>query len=1023
MPRSIIPETTLNQIQMELLRLQQQNVEDESIEVEARFGDFYGNNFQSGVTRQTFTRLKDWALGQYRGYTLTQSIDQLYPTDDSDKSTIRHTTIYNQSGEAIEQFRMIKTRIGNHNFPEHFLRVSLSREDTDNEPPSPNVQMISQREKTRWSFLIQSGNYRLDLTEVKTVPMTGNPNDEHTSYEIELEIGAPKLQNLQQFDPILKYILGQVLYTPLLYSATEKAGVISQVNLALGSHINQPNVIDNRMLIQARNLKLRDMVTGGLIPKTERDVRYTVTIKADGVRKLLYIGSQGIYLVSPTSAVMKILGPSIAQQLQTWEGTVIEGEFIPLNNLSPSAPEDYQRLMIYFLMYDTLSIGGDSRVQNQSLFERLEAIQQLERALRPLAYDRATGEIKNKRPMLFEKKHFLQFKTKKEFYGSVADVLTTDYPFLTDGLLFTPDNYHYDAEVSRLTLADRKLNLRPDLLKWKPRDQLTIDFQVNHIASRDLPQVELLSNASTRWPIKRIRSLDHIYREQLETGNDINRVVFEGSSDHPYSSQSNLLMNDLVKYSPSGVILEFRWTPLQGENTISSASTTSSLSNKGQLEAIRARYDKTIPNSIDIALDVWGDIFSPVDRETIIGEKFSLIFRYHNTEKRNLYNYVGSSLPETPVKSLLDIGTGRGGDVYKWIQNGFTHVVCVEPDQENRIELNRRLSQTSLNYRIVSTIGQDVETIVQNVQDFVPGGVVDTISYMLSLSFFFDNTESISTIAEITNRTLREEGYFIAFTIDGRYVQNLFEDNRYYVEANGTRRSNFQNIQFELRPSTKEIPTQHIFVNIPDTIVTNQIEYLTNLPDLKQLFSKAGLRLISESRATKEAFLTNEEILYSSLFTSIVFQREQISVDRGFEPKEYPFKQVQEMLNQQLFNTFEVSSNQEGLLSGNSRLVFIDHNGQRYETIAQYNPETNLILPPIQNETPSSLPTRDPPIIDFETVRGLLQRGEIERFEISQNQMGVNPGNTRMIFYDRDGNTYLTIAQYDQASNQINPPI
>jgi len=996
----LISEDILQKAHIELVRLQQQNVTNESIEVEVRFGQYFDNSFSPGVTQQDFVRLKDWAIGNYPGFTFVHSIDEIYSMPYQSNVTQRITTVFDESEEPTMRYRTLKTPIQKYDFPEHFFRLSLAREDTDEESIAPGSQRVEQREKKRWSFQLNDGNFRLDLTQVTM----GNSNP---NYEVELEVLESKSDNLMSLNQWIRFLLHHVLYTSLLYTATEKAAVISEVNVALGSRVDYGNNIDNKLLIQARNLKLRDMVTGGLIPQTDRDVRYTVTIKADGVRKLLYIGSVGIYLVSSPNSVMKILGPSIAQQLSTWQGTVIEGEFIPIANLSPSAPEDFKRLAIYFLMYDTLSLGGDSSIQNKSLFGRLEPIQKLQDVVNPLAYDQ-NGQIKPRNAMLLTQKEFLQFKDRDQFYSAVSDVLTSEYPFLTDGMLFTPDNYRYDPSVSALSLPERKLTQRPDLLKWKPPDQLTMDLEVRHIATKTGPQIELLANASSRWPHKRIQSVDQIYRQLIEAGLPNRRVVFVGSSENPYNSETDLIMNELVTNAPSGTVLEFRWTQILDDASQQIARELTAgqtmvgpLSNRGQLEAIRIRYDKQTPNSIDVVLDVWGDIFSPIDLETITGQKFSLIFRYHNLEKWNLYNYVGRALPKTPVRSLLDIGSGRGGDVYKWLQNGFTHVVCVEPNEENRVELMRRLSQTKLKYLIVPTTGQDVATIVQNVKDFIPGGTVDVISYMLSLSFFFDNTESMMSIHDITNQTLRKDGYFISFTIDGAQVQTLFTDNRLYIEANSVKRANFQMIQFELRPPSREVSSEHIFVNIPDSIVTNQIEYLTDISKLTNQLSQIGLKTVSETRANRESFMTNEEMIYSTLFMSIILQREDTL---------YPFDQIQTMLQQGLFVNFNITADQTGVSPGNTRVEFVDKNGEHYSTIARYDQQTNQILPPVEQT-------------DFEMIKDLLQKNAIVDFGISPDQSKVSSGNSRMFFVDQVGKIYSAIVQYNPSTNAINPPI
>lgn len=349
-------------------------------------------------------------------------------------------------------------------------------------------------------------------------------------------------------------------------------------------------------------------------------------------------------------------------------------------------------------------------------------------------------------------------------------------------------------------------------------------------------------------------------------------IPFIGSFQHPFNSKTDVEKDARLENAPNESVFEFRWT---GDN---------------KFVIVRSRDDKPYPNRMEVALDVWKDIHSPLDETIIRGEKFGLVFRYHNREKWVLYNMVKDGLKEMKIKTLLDIGSGRGGDVDKWIESGFTHIICVEPTEKNRIELTSRLQAANLErkkknlnqiiYYIVPTTGQDWQTIYNTVKQYAPNGKVDTISYMLSLSFFFDRIESLHSILYITALTLNSGGYFIALTIDGRYVLEYFNSVANYTETNGVKKSHMRLIDFELRPATTQIQLPHIFVNISESIVVNQTEYLTNIPVLDQLLRESrvgeipvGLVKITEWRTDKEQFLIPEEIQYSKLFTAMIMKK------------------------------------------------------------------------------------------------------------------------------------------------------
>lgn len=913
-------------------------------EVEVRFGDFSGHKFKPGVSRQVFSRLRDWAVETFKfGY--THSVDRF---DDK----VRQTTIMDEAGEALETFAITKTRLDNVDIPNHFIRLSISQESPADLPDPFNPTMT--RDKRRWSFDLDKA-YRLDLTETSTTE-----NGFSQTFEVEIELTGGEL-DLPTLPNLIRRFMTHYLQSPLLYTASERRDVMSALNRSLGGDSTKRE-LDMSRLMQARNLKMRDMTTGGLIPSSESGVNYTVTIKADGVRMLMLMMRRGVYLISSPNQVMKILGEKVAKQLDETGGTVIEGEYIPRANISKSAPTDYHKLDLLFLMYDTLSLSGDSDVQYRDHSVRMESVERFARAMTPLAYN---NKKLRRHPMLFLTKQFVPFTTASEFYAATSNVLNIDHPFLDDGLMLTPANHRYDPSVSLLPLKDRRLPSAPDLLKWKPKDQLTIDLEW-----RDN---QLLSFMSERWPRKRKIGIDPVYKHQPNA--PPKRLFFVGSRDTPFDL-SMLTMNNVLEKAPDGSIVEFHWRD-------------------NGLSATRVRTDKAVPNAIDVAVDVWNDIFKPIDYGVVTGTTFGLSFRYHNREKWEMFNYLGRVLKNKETKSLLSVGAGRGGDIYKWVRNEFTHVVCVEPDEDNRIELKRRLIDSGLKYRIVSAQGQDVDAIANAVHQFTPDGNVDVVGYMLSLSFFFGDEESEASIGELTERVLAKNGYFAAFTLNGASVNKFFENNKLAKTRNGVKKARFKQIEFELRPPSEKVATQHLFVNIPDSIVNNQIEFPPDLISLDEMMTRQGLELLVQENATKEKFMTREESLYSSLFTSLIY--------RKFKEQtvHLTFKEVETMLQKGLVVDFDVAARQ-GVMKGNTRIELTNDAGKVFNAVVRYNEEENEILAPL---------------IQFDTAAELIDSGVIIGTEIEED---TDP--TIMILMEQGGNKHAVKVQYDEETGEISPP-
>src|SRR5690606_17527332 len=95
--------------------------------------------------------------------------------------------------------------------------------------------------------------------------------------------------------------------------------------------------------------------------------------------------------------------------------------------------------------------------------------------------------------------------------------------------------------------------------------------------------------------------------------------------------------------------------------------------------------------------------------------------------------------------NILDIGSGRGGDISKWKRlidkqspEPTGRVVAVEPNPDNFKEFKSRLEKNKeMKDRVVlvETGGEDTVEITRAVQDFIPQGKVDVVFLMLSMSF------------------------------------------------------------------------------------------------------------------------------------------------------------------------------------------------------------------------------------------------------------------------------------------------
>lgn len=867
-------ENLKQKIQQTISSLKANGIPEEFIEVEIRYGSMVQNrnthrtNFVSGIPRRNYIQLITFLENTFdkNNFISITSIDRVYQESQNDTSE-RYTTIFNNEDYPVEYLKTLKKSFLKYDIPDYLMRVGISIEQTEKitQEQEPKTSPLWMREKKRKSLLI--ADLRFDLTEVtsthspatspsssdSSASLTSHKHPHETIYEVEIELkprdGKSKLDNellnkFQSFALLLyKDIIGSSRYkiTKLLVPKSLQYDLINRINAYIGSKWSNSKIIDNTVITNARTIKARDLTMGALIPnpvkqeiplvpglasaiieKTNNSaVAYTMTIKADGILKLFVIDTSGLYFMGPPDNTIRLSNTIDSKSsLSEFVGCVFIGELV--QKISDKQP--------LFLFFDVLSWQGNYQIQTLIFEQRLARIQQFMNAVGK-SLSALTGGVE------FKIKDFSLILTPEQFYSQTNEILDKNYDFDTDGLICTPYNYGYHTTLTPFNVFSRHLNTDPDILKIKKTDDLTIDFELRR-ENNENGEFQLYSSNGPKPAIN-----------------------FIGSKEYPFNPLVNLEVNDAIRSAPTGTIIEFKWD-----------------NEKEKFIYTRTRDDKNTANGINIALDVWSDIHNPIEEKTIRGKQFALSFRYHNTVKSKIHEIM--SIVTNPAASetgiyLLSIGAGRGGDVYKWVKNKITHVVCVEPDEENRKELQKRLENTGIQFLILPNFGQDVQEIVNKVGEFIPGGKVHYVTYMLSLSFFFDTVESVYSVLNLVTSVLLPKGTFGFLTIDGRYVLEYFknENNRTYIADKNEYKAKLNMITLIYKP--KESGFSQIYIDIPDSkIVHDQTEYLTNIPKLIELFQTNGYKLIREERTDKEYFMTPEELIYVSLFSYAVLQKE-----------------------------------------------------------------------------------------------------------------------------------------------------
>src|SRR3990167_9330637 len=406
--------------------------------------------------------------------------------------------------------------------------------------------------------------------------------------------------------------------------------------------------------------------------------------------------------------------------------------------------------------------------------------------------------------------------------NEVLDGLDT-LPYENDGLMIIPDFAPYDPWQGRdkPPIYKRSLTKFADICKWKHSRELTIDLR---IATGPNGVIALYTSGKGKQDSEWFGTL--YYPLKWENGAD---------PKDPLLNQNGFV--------PNGTIVEFAYDP----------------NGQYSLKATRIRYDKQNPNVDDVVNDTWDLAHRPVEEKTLRGGGTLLMRRYHNRIKRELFRSM------KPGSSILDIGSGNGGDIDKWPD--LSYVVAVEPDADHRKEFIRRFKQSSTHKKGITKVkllgngGEDVEDITAAVQAFVPEGKVDYVVMMLSLTFFWKDFDMLQCLTDVILNNIKPDGEVIFLTMDGDSVEQSFNPTMGGAILDRLELGEVTIQMLERHPEKGH--GQKIRIVIPDSIVGEQIEYLAKLDDLATLL---GGTLTKES-ATKETFLNPGEKVLTSLYS------------------------------------------------------------------------------------------------------------------------------------------------------------
>lgn len=456
---------------------------------------------------------------------------------------------------------------------------------------------------------------------------------------------------------------------------------------------------------------------------------YTITEKADGIRKMLFIAKDGKCYFITYNMEIQYTGMELSDKDKAlFTSSLYDGEYV-----SHDKNGLYINLFMIFDVY--MKNGKDLRpytfiqnITNNATEEDKDKMNPFEKESRmQYMIELNNIHLENKfniTPLRIRSKTFYLARDKSEMFSKMKQV--TDnidnniFEYETDGVIFTPAYTGVGIRIGGKPFnTNRTWN---ETFKWKPSEFNSIDFvaiiQKNKNGSDKIQytnsQVQLNSNNEiTTYKTLLLHVGKNVYEKhtpcfQVLYGtnktqhpkNTFRPVPFEPSNpSDEHAKFCNMEMKDGQLIAENGeviqdkVVIECRYDPTR--------------QNGWKWIPMRIRHDKTAEfranlkfgNAYHVANSVWNSIHYPVTLNMLTGKEnienisenaevyYNQSTLNHTKALRDFHNlFVKSKLitgASKPFGTLLDLSVGKGGDISKWVRAKLRFVLGIDISPDN----------------------------------------------------------------------------------------------------------------------------------------------------------------------------------------------------------------------------------------------------------------------------------------------------------------------------------------------------
>ena len=456
---------------------------------------------------------------------------------------------------------------------------------------------------------------------------------------------------------------------------------------------------------------------------------YTVTEKADGERRFLYISNdKEMYFITNN---LNIIYTGMSVMDDDLKDTLLDGEYVS-HDKNRQYINLYMIFDVYFLKKKDFrahsfirktnldkskkNVGLDKKEQEYQTVSRFETIQQVTTKL-------SEKYIRNQYNTTLLKVKVKKFHFSTESIYNVTKTLLNNinndiFEYETDGIIFTPAYTGVGIPIGGV--PHNKLITWRESFKWKPPEFNSVDFVI--VIQKDKTNKEVVKYTSSSDGDKGLvqyktlmlyvgyndynknsSCFEMLYgvNNNKPVNNKLRPVLFEPTNPtNENAKYCNVKVTQGDIYAENGEVIE--------TNTVVECRYDTSKPELWKWVPMRIRHDKTheyrkgykFGNAYHVANSVWNSIHFPVTEKMItsvdelkeVENTSDAYYNFtggetHTKSMRDFHNlYVKKKLIESvsqPGYTLLDLSVGKGGDIPKWLSSKLGFVLGIDINQDN----------------------------------------------------------------------------------------------------------------------------------------------------------------------------------------------------------------------------------------------------------------------------------------------------------------------------------------------------